>query len=240
MINAKYILIIVVIFKSINVCMAQDSTHRNWLIPTSLITAGVVGTYQSDVNSIGMRVNDYVDQNYPNTTHADDYLQYLPAATTLGLSLAGVEGRNNLKEQTKTLIVATGIMGVTTLAVKNITKIQRPDRSAYNSFHSGHTALAFSGAEFLRMEYKDVSPWIGVAGYTAATAVGALRVYNDRHWVNDVVTGAGVGILSTQAAYLVMPIINKHFFKKSNEESSVKIMPFSMHESNGIYLSYTF
>ncbi|MDR3267846.1 MAG: hypothetical protein LBT83_02115, partial [Tannerella sp.] len=39
-----------------------------------------------------------------------------------------------------------------------------------------------------------------------ATATGVLRVLNERHWVSDVVTGAGIGILSVEAAYLMLPV----------------------------------
>ena len=39
-----------------------------------------------------------------------------------------------------------------------------------------------------------------------AAAVGALRVVNNAHWVSDVITGAGVGILSAEAAYLMLPV----------------------------------
>ena len=96
---------------------------------------------------------------------------------------------------------------------KEATGILRPDRSTYNSFPSGHTAIAFASAEFLRMEYKDVSVWYGIAGYTVATAVGGLRVYNNRHWFSDVLTGAGVGILSTQLASSVQPWLSQKLFK---------------------------
>ncbi|PIH02800.1 hypothetical protein CS542_03390 [Pedobacter sp. IW39] len=50
------------------------------------------------------------------------------------------------------------------------------------SFPSGHTANAFA-AEFLNQEYRDVSPWIGYAVYTVATASRVLRMYNNKHWV---------------------------------------------------------
>ena len=47
-------------------------------------------------------------------------------------------------------------------ALKRITNVERPDGSRF-SFPSGHTALAFSGAEFLFQEYKDKSIWYGIS-----------------------------------------------------------------------------
>jgi membrane-associated phospholipid phosphatase len=90
--------------------------------------------------------------------------------------------------------------------------VLRPDGSAYNSFPSGHTATAFANAEFMRMEYKDVSPWYGIAGYAVATGTGLLRMYNNKHWFNDVVAGAGFGIAGTRLAYWLYPKIQHSLF----------------------------
>ena len=70
-----------------------------------------------------------------------------------------------------------------------------------NSFPSGHTFTAFTGAEILRREYGEEYPWIAVAGYAVAVTVAAMRVYNNRHWLGDVCAGAGLGILSVTLAY---------------------------------------
>jgi len=92
----------------------------------------------------------------------------------------------------------------------------RPDSSNRLSFPSGHTAQAFISAEFLRQEYKDISPWIGVAGYAVAVGTGFLRRYNNKHWLNDVIAGAGVGILSTHLSYWLYPKIKSTFLGKWN------------------------
>ncbi|MBQ1177891.1 MAG: phosphatase PAP2 family protein, partial [Bacteroidaceae bacterium] len=72
-------------------------------------------------------------------------------------------------------------------------------------FPSGHTATTFMGAELVRIEYGDEHPWLAAGAYTLATAVGVLRVYNDRHWFTDVFAGAGVGILSARIGYWLLP-----------------------------------
>ena len=88
------------------------------------------------------------------------------------------------------------------------------------------------------MEYKDVSVWYGIAGYTVATAVGGLRVYNNRHWFSDVLTGAGVGILSTQLAYIVQPWLSQKLFKRAYSNAS--ILPRLDKKSGGFFLSIRF
>jgi membrane-associated phospholipid phosphatase len=65
------------------------------------------------------------------------------------------------------------------------------------------------GAEFLRKEYASISPWVGYSGYLVALATGYLRIYNNRHYFNDVLAGACIGILSTKFAYWVYPLIFK-------------------------------
>ena len=65
------------------------------------------------------------------------------------------------------------------------------------------------GAEMLYQEYKDVSPWIGNSGYAMAALTGFLRVYNNRHYLNDVVAGACIGILCTKLGYWLQPKLFK-------------------------------
>ncbi len=91
---------------------------------------------------------------------------------------------------------------------------------------------------FLRKEYWDVSPWIGVAGYAVAAGTGFFRMYNNRHWLTDVLTGAGIGILSTQAAYWLYPTITKTFFRKRYK--NIFISPYFSKEEKRSKLSYRF
>lgn len=51
------------------------------------------------------------------------------------------------------------------------------------------------GAELVRIEYGG---WYGAGAYAVAAGVGFMRMYNGRHWLHDVVAGAGVGILSAR------------------------------------------
>ena len=99
--------------------------------------------------------------------------------------------------------------------------VERPDGTSFNSFPSGHTATAFMGAELMNQEYKHQSIWYSIAGYTVATGTGVFRMYNNRHWLSDVVAGAGVGILSAKAGYWLYPYVSKLFNgKKPNKETT--------------------
>jgi membrane-associated phospholipid phosphatase len=66
------------------------------------------------------------------------------------------------------------------------------------SLWSGHTALAFSFATSLSQEIHRT--WATVGLYTLATGTAWSRVYQNQHWVSDVVLGAAVGIASAKLA----------------------------------------
>ena len=117
--------------------------------------------------------------------HADDYVQYSPVVAVYGLNLAGVRGRHSFKDRTIMLAMSYATMGIIVNTMKLAISERRPDVSTRNSFPSGHTATAFMGAQFLYEEYKSVSPLIAWSGFVVAPLTAYLRVYNDRHWIND-------------------------------------------------------
>jgi hypothetical protein len=44
-------------------------------------------------------------------------------------------------------------------------------------------------ATILFLEYKDQGIWYGIGGYGFAAATGVLRMFNNKHWVSDVIPG---------------------------------------------------
>lgn len=150
-------------------------------------------------------------------------MQYAPAAAVYALNLSGVKGKHNLVDATGIYAISFGLMKASTLMVKSATGRLRPDGSTNDSFPSGHTATSFAAAEFLKQEYKDVSPWIGYAGYAVAGTTGIFRLYNNRHWVSDVVAGAGFGIVSTKLSYLVYPALKKLI--SGNRSANFSLVP---------------
>ena len=87
--------------------------------------------------------------------------------------------------------VAVAYVGKTVL--KAVVNEERPDHSDNKSFPSGHASMAFAAARSIDKEFRKDSPWISVAGYAAATAVGVERVVNDHHHWYDVLAGAALG-----------------------------------------------
>jgi membrane-associated phospholipid phosphatase len=177
------------------------------VVPAGLIgygTLSVSSGWLNDVNILGRRwASNNEDPN--QKTSIDDFTQYVPAIAYYGLNIAGVRGKHNWIDATLMYAMSNGIANAIVMPVKRWTAERRPDSSDVLSFPSGHTATAFVSAEFLRQEYKDKSPWIGAAGYAVAVTTGYLRMYNNKHWLSDVMAGAGIGILSTRASYWIYP-----------------------------------
>lgn len=139
----------------------------------------------------------------------DDYLQYAPAALMIGLKIGGVEGRSSWGRMAVSAGFSAALMAATVNSIKYTAGVMRPDGSKVNSFPSGHTATAFMSAALLQKEYGRRSPWYGAAGYTMATATGVSRILNNRHWLSDVLMGAGIGVLSVELGYLLGDLIFK-------------------------------
>lgn len=143
-------------------------------------------------------------------TGIDDYTQFFGPAAVVGLKLAGVEGRSDWPRLLASAGMGYGIMALFVNTIKYTAKEMRPDGTSANSWPSGHTATAFVGATLLHKEYGLTrSPWYSVAGYGVATATGVMRVLNNRHWISDVLSGAGLGILSGELGYAICDLLFK-------------------------------
>ncbi|MBR6190142.1 MAG: phosphatase PAP2 family protein [Prevotella sp.] len=143
-------------------------------------------------------------------TGIDDYTQFFGPAMVVGLKVGGYEGRSDWPRLLASAGMSYAIMAGFVNGIKYSAKEMRPDGSTANSWPSGHTATAFVGATLLHKEYGLTrSPWWSVAGYGVATATGVMRVLNNRHWISDVMSGAGIGIMSTELGYALCDLMFK-------------------------------
>lgn len=193
-------------------CEAHAFRPKQLIVPGALIALGAVGT-------IYRQPSKFVETQTGWThTTVGSYLQFAPLAGYLALDYCGVKARHGLTD--RLLMGATGaaLTVVADQACKWIIDERRPDGSDRRSFPSNHTALAFMGAELVRMDY---GPAAGTVAYIAAGAVGVLRLTCHRHWLNDVVAGAGVGILAARAASWLLPLERKILGMKNGDVAAV-------------------
>jgi hypothetical protein len=213
----------------------QPFPFQSLVLPAAMIAYGATAVKNGTLQKLNGEVKEQIWEDNPHKAfHLDNYLMFAPTLSVYALNAAGIHGEHNFKDRTIILLMANVIANGTVFSVKGWSHERRPDGSDFASFPSGHTAEAFVGAEFMRMEYKDVSPWYGVAGYAMATATGMLRMYNDKHWMSDVIAGAGVGIASTRIAYWLYPKIQGLFGKNKNPEVVNVVMPTYSNGSFGL------
>lgn len=115
-----------------------------------------------------------------------------------------------------------GISGLVTGAIKGVTGRARPETSPddagsfvfrrgerkggdYQSLPSGHATAAFAFATAVHLEVRRRAPqharWVGALSYGAAVITAYSRMHDDRHWLSDVVVGAGIGSVTAAAIH---------------------------------------
>lgn len=185
-------------------CFGEKHIFRATYLGVPMIAGGLLEK-QYDKNFRRLR-NDFMPR-FRRTL--DNYTQWTPAAVVLGLKAAGVPGRSSWGRMMVSDAFSVALMAGVVQGLKHSTSIMRPDGSNSKSFPSGHTATAFMSATMLSKEYGYISPWVSVGGYTLATGTGLMRMANNKHWLSDVMVGAGIGILSTEFGYWIADALMK-------------------------------
>lgn len=215
--------------RELDICNEDDLEFTKFkpqqlIVPGAFMLSGLIGAIDSN-NNINRSVNDAMtDLSHGKQCKLDDYLRFIPSAAHLVMGSIGVKSKHNFKDRFLISATAHAAMLIMGYGTKYVIHEQRPDMSNKHSFPSGHVAFAFTGAELLRIEYGTI---YGIAGYAVATSVAFLRLYNNRHWLNDILMGAGIGILSARIGCWMLPFERKLFkiSDKSTKSSTIAITP---------------
>ncbi|MBB6274197.1 membrane-associated phospholipid phosphatase [Pedobacter cryoconitis] len=212
---------------------------QSFIVPGVLIGYGLVSLGDNGIRRLDFNIQRELQRKHPDfSVRIDDYLQFAPVGAFYALNLAGVKSKHSLVDGTALFVLSRAFVFITVSSGKSGIGRERPDFADRKSFPSGHAANTFAAAEFLNQEYRDVSPWIGYAGYTVATITGVLRMYNNKHWLSDVVAGAGVGIASAKLAYLIYPNLKKLIMGKQVMKYS--LVPMYQQKAAGLSFNGTF
>lgn len=216
-----------------------NAPYSGFVIPAVFVSYGLLAHNQKWMRQPDVKIDREVSRHFTRKIHADDYIQYVSAVAVFGVDLMGAKAKHNLRDRAFLMASSYIISSASTHAIKRISHVRRPDESDILSFPSGHTATAFVGAHLLFKEYKDVSPWIGIAGYAVACGTGAIRIYNRRHWFSDVVAGAGFGMLSVEISYVMLPVFH-HLTGVNDDRTSLAIVPVIGVNNFGVGIACTF
>lgn len=210
-----------------NICCDNTTKFKatQLILPGALIAVGAVGIDNGWFGDIKRDVRDgFQKMSHGHQIKADKFLQYVPAAGYLVMGSLGVKSKHNFKERALVTVTSLASYGILAGGMKLCIHERRPQGDETNSFPSGHTTLAFMGAELIRSEYP---LGVGIGAYAVACGVGFMRLYNDRHWINDVIAGAGVGILCARIGYWMLPVWRKVFhLDRPGCSSFVAMAPF--------------
>ena len=201
-------------------------------IPTSIM---VIGFTQVGHESKELQVD--LQEDFPFfKSRLDDVAQYIPLSAVLLSGSLGLKTKNDFKSRFIYSAISYSVMGLSVNILKKTIKGTRPDNSSNNSFPSGHTAFSFTGAEIFHQELKENYPILSFAGYPIAAGVGIYRMLNNKHYLSDVLVGAGLGMLSAKFAYAIYH--PKKTYKKDN--LSLNFSPSHVLGKNGFTFSATF
>jgi membrane-associated phospholipid phosphatase len=210
----------------LSIASSKKIKGKDFIIPAVLIGYGAIVVNNHSLQKINQGIHNSITPNdLSRHVTVDNYLQFAPGAIAFGLKFTGLKGRHNVRDAAIIYATSNILVNAFVIPIKHLSNELRPNATDNVSFPSGHTAEAFLNAEFLRMEYKDESPWYGIAGYAIAGTTGYLRMYNNEHWFNDVLAGAGFGIASTKIAYWIFSKASPLMNKKKNRSFNTMILP---------------
>ncbi|MEO9891986.1 phosphatase PAP2 family protein [Aurantibacter sp.] len=147
---------------------------------------------------------------------------------TSGVYLVGLITKNEKLRRTGVLLIASATStGLLQQVMKSLVGRARPvaglgkdtfspfesDRN-YHSFPSGHALLAFTNAYAIGKQFK--SPWAKAGIYTLGAIPGISRLWDNQHWVSDVVFAFAISIATVEC---IDRYLDRKYDQKYNSHS---------------------
>ena len=194
------------------------------IIPATMITIGAVAVSNHRLCEMKYDVRDAFQRG--RGTHRKANVEtWATLSAQVGLLAIGPTAKHSLTDRLLVKLTAYSLLYCTMPVVKRCVREPRPDGHNGHAFPSFKTANAFMVAEQTRIERG--WGW-GMGMYAFAAGIGVLQMYNDRCYINDVLAGAGMGILSTHAAYWLLPLERRWFGldnRKKGKDTSMVFLP---------------
>lgn len=141
--------------------------------------------------TLGARADGHKPQVHDGITTSGDIITYALPVAAMSIAAYWKDGEGAWQLTKSGLITMSAAV-----AIKYTVKARRPNGDPY-SMPSGHSAISFVSAEYLRKRYG----WhYGVPAYVAASFVGYTRIRANEHYFRDVAVGGGIAFVT---AYLM-------------------------------------
>jgi membrane-associated phospholipid phosphatase len=168
--------------------------------------AASIARFGGTQNFNDFRTADTLQRHKPLGARATDFgsfignpIYLLPAAVTTYF-VGGSFDAHTTQEFGLLSSEALALAGLETEVLKFSVPRLRPDHSDLAAFPSGHTSASFALATVAASQWG----WdVGVPAYAVAGFVGYSRMESNKHYLSDVLFGAGLGIASGRAVYKV-------------------------------------
>ena len=192
-------------------------------LPIVLMVGGMVAS-QEDIRS---PVQQWIPAFLSDQYTWEDYVQH-SAYLLWGVTWidAGVSSRRIVK-QGLYLFSITAANALVTAGLKAAFRTRRPNGGLY-AFPSGHTSHAFATATAFYLLVYPKYPILRYASFALASSVAIGRVIHNRHWVGDVLFGAGLGIILPIALDRYLVPLRYHPTKSSSKALSFFALPNAM------------
>ena len=222
------------------------------LIISSSVIAGTVlsSTVDKDFrNAVSRRGFDTYNGDFWDAPTAYGFVQY-PSILGGALYTIGLFAREHeIRKTGRMLIQALAYSGTLTIGLRYLFGRHRPftsERNQYEfswlntsgdtqAFPSGHIVVAVATSTILAEQID--TWWARVILYGFAGLTGYARLYNDKHWLSDIIFGTALGYGSAKF------VLNREREREMKEKRKLRKKGggFSFHPSlNGVSVSYNF
>ena len=208
------------------------------IVPAAMITLGAVAISNPALCDLKFDVRNQW-QDWRGLHHKANVETWLTLTAQVGVMAFGSPAKHKVVDRILLKLTSYTILYATMPIVNRCVNEPRPDGHGNHAFPSFKTAAAFMVAEQTRIERG----WAwGMGMYTFAAGIGVLQLYNDRVYINDVLAGAGMGILAVHAAYWLLPYERRWFGldkRKRTRDMGMMLVPTYENNSKTVGLAFT-
>ena len=195
---------------------------RAWHVGVAIAGTAALSLLDQPIHHATQQRNDSKDDVASVVKHFGQPEVY--ATVGLGTIAVGLIAGNNRITMagvriSSAVLLACGSVGVIKTVVGRWRPYQtdhawqfRPFNTSYNSFPSGHSAVAFALATSISDEVHRT--WATIPLFVVASGTGLSRLNDDKHWFSDVVAGTALGIASAKfvsGRWRILGISAPHF-----------------------------
>ena len=205
MINNKYIYLFILIISSILNSQERtnlkdyfsESSGRIFSNNSNQIILGTAALAALSSTRVDQKIKVYAQDKCllpEKVSHFGDmyggyWAHWIIWSSILSTSILDKE-KNNLSEKLEFSTLAMITNGVITELMKRSFGRVRPNGGCCKSFPSGHTSHSFTVATIANELY---GKQVGAVAYCLAALVATSRIHDNKHYLSDVIFGAGLG-----------------------------------------------